>query len=52
MGGIGVRVPDHVRAEGVEGMQGADKLMMTDSEMPQPVLRFKVKQKMGEIELY
>jgi hypothetical protein len=52
MGGIGVRVPEHVRAEGVGGLAGAENLVMTDSELPQPVLRFNVKQKMGEIELY
>jgi hypothetical protein len=50
MGGMGVRVPDNVQVVGVESIDSA--LVADNPEMPLPVLRFSVKEKMGEIELY
>ncbi|MEN8006589.1 MAG: hypothetical protein ABFS42_06205 [Candidatus Krumholzibacteriota bacterium] len=48
MGGISVRVPDDVRVIGPEST-GRD-LKADEEEVPLPVLRFSVKEKMGEIE--
>jgi hypothetical protein len=50
MGGMGVRVPRDVQIQGVESVE--DRLQPDNEEMPLPVLRFTVKQKMGEIEIY
>ena len=50
MGGMGVQVPKDVQIEGVEGSE--TQLQEKNQEMPLPVLRFSVKQKMGEIEFY
>jgi hypothetical protein len=53
MGGMGVQVPKDVLIQGVEGMEGAEtRLQSENKEMPLPVLRFSLKQKMGEIEIY
>jgi hypothetical protein len=49
MGGIGVRVPRDVQILGVESME--TRLQAGNQEMPLPVLRFLLKQKMGEIEI-
>ena len=50
MGGMGVRVPKDVQIQGVEGVD--TQLQSDNPEMPLPVLRFSLKQKMGEIEVY
>ena len=49
MGGMSVRVPDNVQVQGLETYTGA--LKVENDEMPLPVLRFSVKEKMGEIEI-
>ncbi len=49
MGGMSVRVPDDVQVQGIEGAPRA--LKAGDAEVPLPVLRFSVKEKMGEIEI-
>lgn len=52
MGGMGVQVPDNILTEGLDGLEGTDKLLKTDNEVPQHTLRFIIREKMGEIELY
>jgi len=50
MGGIGLQVPTDVQ---IEGLESPGKMMVTDQlEVPQVVLRFTTKVKMGEIEAY
>ena len=49
MGGMSVRVPDDVQVQGLEGSDTA--LKAENEEVPLPVLRFSVKEKMGEIEI-
>lgn len=50
MGGIGLQVPTDVQ---IEGLESPGKTLKTDQgEVPQPVLRFTTKVKMGEIEAY
>ncbi len=48
MGGISVQVPDDVQVQGLESSGG--ELIVENEEIPLPVLRFSVKEKMGEIE--
>jgi len=50
MGGMGVRVPDDVQVVGVESINSA--LVADKLEIPLPVLRFSIKEKMGEVEVY
>ena len=49
MGGMAVEVPDEVQVQGLEAFSGA--LLEENEELPLPVLRFSVKEKMGEIEI-
>lgn len=49
MGGMEVRVPDNVNAEGPADRVG--DLQRTDSEVPLPLLRFTIDESMGEIEV-
>ena len=49
MGGMSVEVPDDVQVQGLESSSGA--LIVENEEMSLPVLRFSVKEKMGEIEI-
>ena len=49
MGGIGVQVPDDVR---IEGLEDPAPTLGSAAEVSLPVLRFKSKSKMGEIEFY
>ena len=50
MGGMDVRVPKGVVAEGLETL--SDRLVPEEREVPLPVLRFTVDQSMGEIEVH
>jgi hypothetical protein len=50
MGGMGVQVPEDVQVVGVESTKGS--FVSIAREVPLPVLRFSVKAKMGEIEVY
>lgn len=50
MGGMGVQVPENVQVVGVDPENGT--FITADREVPLPVLRFSVKEKMGEIEVY
>jgi len=49
MGGMSVEVPDDVQVQGLESSSGT--LIVENEEMSLPVLRFSVKEKMGEIEI-
>jgi hypothetical protein len=49
MGGMAVEVPEDVQVQGLEAFSGA--LLEDNAELPLPVLRFSVKEKMGEIEV-
>jgi len=49
MGGMSVRVPEDIQVKGLESY--GDDLMTEVKEIPLPVLRFSIKEKMGEIEV-